>query len=321
MTNFSYDLKKEICEKPILSDEQALSELSAIIKSCGEIRLKQNNRLIVLATEFDRLIDRVNKLLTFLYKETATESRIIEYKRDRLEIIFPLEISEKILIDTEVMFYDEEKYLCLNSGISKYIIATDEQMRAYIQGAILGCFTSNIVLSEENDDKTAKNSGYHCEFVFNSETMSQDFSELLSQYDILPKKFARKNDYVVYIKDFEQVCLLLETLSTPKCYLKLKDENTIREVRNQVNRQNNCILANSTKTVNASVKQLENIKIISETIGIEKLEEPLQEVCYLRLANPEESLDDLVKLSMSKITKSGLYHRFKKIEKIANELK
>lgn len=320
MANFSYELKKEICEKDIQSDEQALSELSGIIKSCGEIRLKQNNWLVVLTTEFDGLLARVNKLLDFLYKASATESKIIEYKRDRLEITFPLEMSEKILIDTEVMFYDEDKYLCLNSGISKYIIETDEQIRAYIQGAVLGSFTSNIVLENE-DDKPIKNSGYHCEFVFNSETMAQDFSELLSQYEIMSKKFERKNDSVVYIKDFEQVCLLVETLSTPKSYLKLKDENTIREVRNQVNRQNNCILANSTKTVNASVKQLENIKIINETIGIEKLEEPLQEACYLRMANPEESLDDLVKLSMSKITKSGLYHRFQKIQKIASELK
>ena len=321
MSNFSYELKKEICSKPILSDEQALSELSSIIKSCGEIRLKQNNWLIVLSTEFEGLFDRVNRLLEFLYKKSATQSKVIEYKRDRIEITFPLDSSEQILIDTEVMFYDEDKYLCLNSGISKYIISTDEQMKAYISGAVLGCFTSNIVLSDNDDDKYAKNSGYHCEFVFNSETMAQDFSELLSQYEIFSKKFERKNDFVVYIKDFEQVCLLLETLSTPKTYLKLKDENTIREVRNQVNRQNNCILANSTKTVNASVKQLENIKVIIDTIGIEKLEEPLQEVCNLRLANPEESLDNLVKLSMNKISKSGLYHRFKKIEKIASELK
>ena len=321
MSNFSYELKKEICSKPILSDEQALSELSSIIKSCGEIRLKQNNWLIVLSTEFEGLFDRVNRLLEFLYKKSATQSKVIEYKRDRIEITFPLDSSEQILIDTEVMFYDEDKYLCLNSGISKYIISTDEQMKAYISGAVLGCFTSNIVLSDNEDDKYSKNSGYHCEFVFNSETMAQDFSELLSQYEIFSKKFERKNDFVVYIKDFEQVCLLLETLSTPKTYLKLKDENTIREVRNQVNRQNNCILANSTKTVNASVKQLENIKVIIDTIGIEKLEEPLQEVCNLRLANPEESLDNLVKLSMNKISKSGLYHRFKKIEKIASELK
>ncbi|HBB44609.1 MAG TPA: sporulation regulator WhiA, partial [Clostridiales bacterium] len=47
----------------------------------------------------------------------------------------------------------------------------------------------------------------------------------------------------------------------------------------------------------------------------------LQEVAFLRLANPEESLDSLVKLSGGKISKSGLYHRLKKLEKIANELK
>ena len=115
--------------------------------------------------------------------------------------------------------------------------------------------------------------------------------------------------------------MLLENIGTAKTYLSLKNENTLREVRNQINRQNNCFIGNSTKTVNASIKQLEAIKFIDEYIGIEKLEEPLQQVCYLRMANPEESLDNLVKLSFNKITKSGLYHRFKKIMKIAEELK
>ena len=92
-------------------------------------------------------------------------------------------------------------------------------------------------------------------------------------------------------------------------------------MRNDVNRQNNCSTANITKTVNASIEQLESIKILQETIGIENLDEPLKVACYLRLANPEESLDNLVKLSTDKISKSGLYHRFQKINKLAKELK
>lgn len=317
MATFSNELKDEICTLSVENQETALSELSAIIKSCGEIRLKQNKWLVVLSTEYDGLFERVNKLLDFIYNANASIEIVNEFNRERKEIIFPLNLSEKILVDTEVMFYDEDKSLCLNSGISEYIIQDEEQMRAYLKGTVLGCFTSNIIFNEDKN----KSTGYHIEFVFSGEQMALDFSELLSQFEIISKKVERKNQSVVYIKDFEQICLLLEVLQTPKTYLKLKNENTMREVRNQINRQNNCFIGNSTKTVNASVKQLEAIKIIDNIIGIEKLDEPLQRACYLRMANPEESLDNLVKLSLDPITKSGLNHRLQKIIKIASELK
>ena len=320
MATFSYDLKIELCKQKCEDLTSALSLLSGIIKTCGEIRLQNRSWVIVISTEIKELYDKVNELLKLLYSTTATINEDSEnvFNRNRFEIVFPINLSEKILVDTEVMFYDEDKDLCLSDGISRYMVEETEQMRAYLKGATLGCFTSNITINEE---KLAKTNGYHIEYVFSSDKLAQDFSELLSQYDIISKKVERKNSFVVYVKDFEQICYLLEILQVPVSYLALKNENTMREVRNQVNRQNNCIIGNSTKTVNASVKQLEAIKIIENSIGIEKLEEPLQQVCYLRIANPEESLDNLVKLSFNKITKSGLYHRFQKLIKIADELK
>ena len=50
------------------------------------------------------------------------------------------------------------------------------------------------------------------------------------------------------------------------------------------------------------------------------LSEDLQEVAVLRLANQEESLDELLKLSTIKLTRSGLNHRFRKIMNIASTL-
>ena len=114
---------------------------------------------------------------------------------------------------------------------------------------------------------------------------------------------------------------MLALVGATKGVLKLQNESVVRSIRNTVNRQTNCISANLTKIVDASVRETDAINIISETIGLDKLDAPLQEVAFLRLANPEESLDSLVKLSGGKISKSGLYHRLKKLEKIANELK
>ena len=94
-----------------------------------------------------------------------------------------------------------------------------------------------------------------------------------------------------------------------------------RGLRNVVNRQVNCINANISKTVEASLKQVEAINYINKKIGLDSLPEDLQEVAVLRLANQEESLDELLKLSTLKLTKSGLNHRYRRILKIAQILK
>ena len=102
--------------------------------------------------------------------------------------------------------------------------------------------------------------------------------------------------------------------------LELQNELAVRELRNKVNRQTNCVNANISKTVEASLRQLHAIEVIEQTIGLDSLPEDLQVVALLRLANTEESLDELLKLSKIKLTKSGLNHRFRKLIKIADEL-
>ena len=131
----------------------------------------------------------------------------------------------------------------------------------------------------------------------------------------------RNSNFVVYVKGLDMVSDLLALVGASQGVLKLQNEGALRSIRNNINRQNNCISANLTKTVDASIRELDAINLIRKTIGIETLAEPLQEVCNLRLANPEESLDELVKLSSNKISKSGMYHRFKKIEEIASKIK
>ena len=63
------------------------------------------------------------------------------------------------------------------------------------------------------------------------------------------------------------------------------------------------------------------INLIKETIGIESLEESLQELCLIRLANPDEPLEKLRQLYSEPVSKSGINHRFSKILKIADQIK
>ena len=60
---------------------------------------------------------------------------------------------------------------------------------------------------------------------------------------------------------------------------------------------------------------------INKKIGLENLPDDLQEVAVLRLANQQESMEELLKLSTINLTKSGLNHRFRRLIKIAEDLK
>ena len=55
----------------------------------------------------------------------------------------------------------------------------------------------------------------------------------------------------------------------------------LKALRNQVNRLVNFETANMNKTVDASVRQLETIRVIEEKIGLSALDEPLREVARL----------------------------------------
>lgn len=323
MESFNYQLKREIGESLPTSPEQALSFLSAIIKSIGDIKRTSSGYEIVICTEQIEIYNVINKLLDVVYRESAvlTISDDVGYNdKPKYEITFPQNLTKEILLDTEICYYDEQKFFCFYDGISNYIVQSDEQAKEYIKGAFLACGTTNIVLSS-SEISTVKSTGYHLEFVFSSEQVANDFTSLLASRDIFTKLLKRKEFFVVYVQDFEQIASLLGLMNAIKTFLALQNENAIRQMRNDVNRQNNCSTANITKTVNASIEQLESIKVLQETIGIENLQEPLKVACYLRLANPEESLDNLVQLSTDKISKSGLYHRFQKIIKLAKELK
>ena len=77
----------------------------------------------------------------------------------------------------------------------------------------------------------------------------------------------------------------------------------------------------SREEYNNLIDKIHAINFINKKIGLESLPEDLQEVAVLRLANPQESMEELLSLSTLQLTKSGLNHRFRRILKIAELLK
>lgn len=321
--SFSFDLKKELIKMPLENECCYLSELSGILRTSADIKLEKGKFLIVLRTEHSELYEKINNILEKLYG-FSVELEIAEddsvFHGMRYEIKIEKEYATKVLEDCGILFYDDEHHLEFNGGIDKYLVMDACCKRSYIRGAFIGCGTSSIVISKENFVFKKSNAGYHMEFVFHSEELAQDFANMLAEFDILSKKVERKHNFIVYLKEGEYISDLLALMGASRAVIKLNQEIVLRSLRNKVNRQSNCETGNIGKVVNASVKQLNAIKVVQEIIGLEELPYNLQQVAMLRLANPEESLDELVKLSSEPITKSGLNHRFRKLVEIANTL-
>ena len=93
-------------------------------------------------------------------------------------------------------------------------------------------------------------------------------------------------------------------------------------MRNSVNRLVNCETANLNKTIGASLRQVENIRYIENTVGLDVLPDKLREIARLRVEYQDVTLKELGDMvTGAKISKSGINHRLRKIDEIAEKLR
>ena len=125
----------------------------------------------------------------------------------------------------------------------------------------------------------------------------------------------------MYLKEGDAVTGFLAQAGAHNALLAFENVRIVKGMRNQVNRLVNCETANLAKTVNASVRQLENIRRIERVQGFASLPQALREAAELRLDNPEATLKELVEAMGGRITRSGMSHRLKALEALGEKLK
>ena len=162
---------------------------------------------------------------------------------------------------------------------------------------------------------------YHLEIVANSEEYAGSLVQLIETFGLHPKISSRKNVLLVYLKESEQIADFLNIIGAHQALLELENIRIQKGMRNQVNRLVNCESANMNKTIDAAYRQRMNIELIQQHYGLEKLNEGLRAVAEARLAYPEVSLKELGTLMDPPIGKSGINHRMRKLEELADELR
>lgn len=309
---FSSKTKNELSRLEINKKCCAKAELAALLRTTGYISLKGFNRVEVEFTmENAAVIRRIFKMLKYLYN-TNNEISVKKSNRLKRHNCYSVKIDEENVIqflqDTRLIAGDKINILDFKFGIPKDLIKRNCCKRAYIRGAFMGC-------GSVNDPEKS----YHLEFVSNKDEHSRDLEELLNSYDLNSKKILRKEYHVTYLKDSEKIVDLLNIMGAHNSLLDFENVRAIKETRNNVNRVVNCETANLEKIVEASVRQINSIKVLQKYNQIDKLPFNLKELAYLRLENDDSSLKELGEMLDPPLGKSGVNHRLKKIEKIAEE--
>ncbi|MGG7178215.1 DNA-binding protein WhiA [Clostridium paraputrificum] len=311
--SFSSKVKGEISRYTDISKSEALAQISAIMKVGGTIGFSGKGLSFKITTENPA---SARLIFTLLKEHFDIHSRLMVKKSNSLKknniymVLIDEEMGVRDLLRDTGILRDIDGVMSLDYRIEEEMISGDEEKRAYIRGAFLGGG------SVSNPEKT-----YHLEFVTHSEEYAIDLCKLINSYGLNSKVIQRKNSFIIYIKEGEQIVDLLNIVGAHTSLLELENIRIMKEMRNNVNRLVNCETANLSKTVNAAVRQVESIKLIQSQIGLKRLPKNLREIAELRLNYPDESLKELGEMLEPPVGKSGVNHRLRKIEKIAEELR
>ena len=162
---------------------------------------------------------------------------------------------------------------------------------------------------------------YHLEIVFTEYEDAVRIQRMMESFALDGKIVERKGHYVVYLKEGAQIADMLRIMEASLALMEFENIRIVKEMRNSINRQVNCEAANLGKTISAAVKQIEDIKYICSSVGLENLPAGLAETAKKRLEYPEAPLKELGELMDPPLGKSGVNHRLKKLSELAENLR
>ena len=145
----------------------------------------------------------------------------------------------------------------------------------------------------------------------------------MNRFHLNAKDIERRTKYVIYIKSAEKIADFLRIVGAPKSLMDFENERIDRDFANNINRWDNCVIANEMKSVRSGASQLADIEVIDSHNAWAELDEKAKIIANLRKENPDVSLAELADLYINQtglsISKSGVNHQMKKIKEKANQ--
>lgn len=306
--SFTTTIKEEISRIKNTRSE-SIAELSGFLRNNGVC----DESVIELVTENATVAKRIYSLIKDIYDVTCEiETRKnVNFSKSNLYLVT---INEKIdFILKDLSIFDENGEIL--DEPKEYILGSEEDIRAYLRGAFLS-------KGSINDPKTAR---YHLEYLIEEKPEAYVIKDLLNLFELNSKIITRDKGYMVYIKEAEKIGDFLRIINASNAVLYYEDIRIYRDHKNMTNRLNNMEQANMDKVVATATKQIEQIEYLKDNAALDLLDDKTKEAMDYRMKYPEVSLTELAEIisyeTRKPITKSGLNHRFRKINELVEKLK
>jgi len=288
-----------------------LAELAALIRMDGSIQISGGRLVSLNILTGNAAVAR--KIFSMLKSIFNLQAEVLVQRKNRLRknnvylIRVPPQPGVDVILNRLGIVDNKGR---LKDDILKDLLKKDCCRRAYLRGVFLGGGSVN---SPEGT--------YHLEVITGNERHARYIVRLMKKFHLPAKISERKNWYVIYLKGSEHIVSFLNIIGAHSALLNFENTRIYKDMRNQVNRLVNCETANLNKTVNASIRQLENIKLVGDTVGFDHIPPSLREVAELRVKYPDASLKELGDFMQPRLGKSGINHRLRKIEEIAEKIR
>lgn len=307
--SFASETKKELTNIEV-KDCCANAELSALIRMNGSLSFSNQMLVVNIQTENAAIARRIYTLIKKGY-DTPVELLVrkkMRLKKNNVYIVRIKEDTKKILEELKIL---GENFTIIHN-ISEDLIKKKCCRRSYLRGAFLAGGSVN----------NPETSSYHLEIFSLYSEHNDALSELMNSFGLNSKTLERKKGFITYLKEAEKITEFLNIIGAHNALLRFEDVRIVRDMRNSVNRLVNCETANLNKTIGAALRQVENIKFIERHVGLQILPDKLREIAELRVNYQDVTLKELGEMvSGGTISKSGINHRLRKIDQLAEKLR
>jgi DNA-binding protein WhiA len=286
-----------------------ITELSALIRMNGAVQISSQRVVLDISTENAAIARRIYSLIKKTFK-VHTELLVRKKMRLKKNNVYIVRIPNQVQEVLSQLHIVSEGFQ-FAARIDKGMIKKNCCKRAYLRGAFLAGGSVN----------NPEGSSYHLEIASMYEEHCQSLVQLANRFDLNARCIERKKGFVFYIKEGEKIIEFLSLIGAHQALLRFEDVRIMKDMRNSVNRIVNCETANLNKTIGAAVRQLDNIRLIQRELGLENLPEKLRVVAEIRLKHPDVNLQEVGDLLNGTVSKSGVNHRLRKIDELADKLR
>ena len=306
--SYASEVKKELTAIKV-HQKNAQAELMALIRMNGSIALANHQLILNIQTENPAIARRIYSLLKEFYhvESEIVVRRKMKLKKNNQYIVRLRYAAQHVLDDLGIL-----QNLQIKERVPMELLDDEWMVRSYLRGAFLAG-------GSVNNPETSR---YHLEIYSLYEEHNEMIAQMMNKFGLNAQTTARRSGFIVYLKEAEKIADFMSLIGATNSMLQFENVRIVRDMRNSVNRLVNCENANMNKIANASTRQIENIRLIESTVGLNNLPDKLREIAETRLAHPEVSLKELGMLVPGgPISKSGVNHRLRKLNAYADELR